>query len=110
MEWGRKSALYDKSYSVGKNSMHVLKGIDVHIKEGELVSIMGSSGSGKSTLIKCITGLIGNYMGEIVATVTGVIDQTPPETELKQAVVAHWQMDNPGVAAIGPGVLFTFPM
>ncbi len=49
-----------KSYSVGKNSMHVLKGIDVHIKEGELVSIMGSSGSGKSTLLN-ILGLLDNY-------------------------------------------------
>ncbi|HRG52925.1 MAG TPA: ATP-binding cassette domain-containing protein, partial [Bacteroidia bacterium] len=41
----------NKSYAMGKNKMHVLKGIDMHIKEGELVSIMGSSGSGKSTLL-----------------------------------------------------------
>ncbi|MCW3084588.1 MAG: Macrolide transporter ATP-binding protein [Bacteroidetes bacterium] len=40
--------------------MHVLKGIDAHIKEGELVSIMGSSGSGKSTLLN-ILGLLDNY-------------------------------------------------
>jgi len=50
----------NKSYSVGNNSMHVLKGIDMHIKEGELVSIMGSSGSGKSTLLN-ILGLLDNY-------------------------------------------------
>ena len=37
--------------------MHVLKGIDMHIKEGELVSIMGSSGSGKSTLLGLLAGL-----------------------------------------------------
>ena len=40
--------------------MHVLRGIDMHIKPGELVSIMGSSGSGKSTLLN-ILGLLDNY-------------------------------------------------
>lgn len=49
-----------KSYTVGSNNMHVLKGIDMRIKEGELVSIMGSSGSGKSTLLN-ILGLLDNY-------------------------------------------------
>jgi len=53
-----------KSYTMGKNKMHVLKGIDMHIREGELVSIMGSSGSGKSTLLN-ILGLLDNYdLGE----------------------------------------------
>jgi putative ABC transport system ATP-binding protein len=50
----------NKSYTLGKNKMHVLKGIDMHVKEGELVSIMGSSGSGKSTLLN-ILGLLDNY-------------------------------------------------
>ena len=49
-----------KSYVMGSNSLHVLKGIDLHIKEGEMVSIMGSSGSGKSTLLN-ILGILDNY-------------------------------------------------
>ena len=54
-----------KSYQMGANSLHVLKGLDLEIKEGEFVSIMGSSGSGKSTLLNII-GLLdvhdgGNY-------------------------------------------------
>ncbi|TCI92752.1 ABC transporter ATP-binding protein [Tenacibaculum sp. M341] len=54
-----------KSYPMGDDSLHVLKGLDLHIKEGEFVSIMGSSGSGKSTLLN-IVGLLdvhdqGNY-------------------------------------------------
>ncbi len=49
-----------KSYPMGKDSLHVLKGIDLHIKEGEFVSIMGSSGSGKSTLLNII-GLLDGY-------------------------------------------------
>ncbi len=43
-----------KSYQMGSNSLHVLKGIDFSVKEGELVAIMGSSGSGKSTLLNIL--------------------------------------------------------
>ena len=50
----------NKSYGMGKNSLHVLKGIDLDIKKGELVSIMGSSGSGKSTLLNVI-GILDNH-------------------------------------------------
>ncbi len=50
----------NKSYAIGKNSLHVLKGIDLSIKKGELVAIMGSSGSGKSTLLNII-GMLDNY-------------------------------------------------
>ena len=49
-----------KSYPMGKESLHVLKGLDLHIKEGEFVSIMGSSGSGKSTLLN-IVGLLDEH-------------------------------------------------
>jgi len=49
-----------KSYVNGKNSLHVLKGINIDIKYGEMVSIMGSSGSGKSTLLN-ILGILDNY-------------------------------------------------
>jgi putative ABC transport system ATP-binding protein len=43
-----------KSYDTGKSKLHVLKGINLNIDEGEFVSIMGSSGSGKSTLLNII--------------------------------------------------------
>ena len=43
-----------KSYQMGSNALHVLKGIDFSVKEGELVAIMGSSGSGKSTLLNIL--------------------------------------------------------
>ncbi|HBH47684.1 MAG TPA: macrolide ABC transporter ATP-binding protein [Bacteroidales bacterium] len=49
-----------KSYVTGLNSLHVLKGINLTIEEGEMVSIMGSSGSGKSTLLNVI-GLLDAY-------------------------------------------------
>ncbi len=49
-----------KSYVTGSNSLHVLKGINLDIQQGEMVSIMGSSGSGKSTLLN-ILGILDNY-------------------------------------------------
>ncbi|MBK6984591.1 MAG: ABC transporter ATP-binding protein [Bacteroidetes bacterium] len=49
-----------KSYKLNNTSFEVLKGIDMHVKEGEFVSIMGSSGSGKSTLLN-ILGILDNY-------------------------------------------------
>lgn len=39
---------------MGANSLHVLKGINFKVSEGEMVSIMGSSGSGKSTLLNIL--------------------------------------------------------
>lgn len=50
----------NKSYAVGNEKLHVLKDVSMHIKKGELVSIMGSSGSGKSTLLN-ILGILDNY-------------------------------------------------
>lgn len=49
-----------KAYRLNNTAFEVLKGIDIHIREGEFVSIMGSSGSGKSTLLN-ILGILDNY-------------------------------------------------
>ncbi|RRJ63917.1 amino acid ABC transporter ATP-binding protein [Paenibacillus oralis] len=56
----------DKHYG----SFHVLKGIDLHVQEGEVVVVVGPSGSGKSTMLRCINRLETITSGEL--TVNGV--------------------------------------
>ncbi len=53
-----------KSYPMGQQSLHVLRGINMDIESGELVSIMGASGSGKSTLLNIIGILDDHDEGE----------------------------------------------
>lgn len=52
-----------KSYQTGDTSLQVLNDIDLHIEEGEFVTVMGPSGSGKSTLINVIGFLDRKYEG-----------------------------------------------
>ena len=71
-----------KSYPIGDSSLHVLKGIDLSVEEGEMVAIMGSSGSGKSTLLNIIGMLDEADEGEYI------LDNVPIKdlTEKKAAI------------------------
>lgn len=73
-----------KSYKTGANSLHVLKGINFSVKEGELVSIMGSSGSGKSTLLN-ILGML-DEADEGTYTLDGV-----PIKNLNEKIAARYR-------------------
>lgn len=71
-----------KAYRTGANLLQVLKGIDLEITDGELVSIMGSSGSGKSTLLNII-GILDNYdSGEYLLDGMLIKGQTETESAL----------------------------
>lgn len=51
---------------VSYGAIKAIKGIDFHIEEGEIVTIIGSNGAGKSTILKCISGLVKSESGEIL--------------------------------------------
>ena len=55
-----------KSYGEGKHKTSILKNINLAIKEGEFIAIVGFSGSGKTTLISMIAGLIQADSGELL--------------------------------------------
>jgi ABC-type lipoprotein export system ATPase subunit len=46
-----------KNYNLGRTRVYALRGLDLDIKEGEFVAIVGNSGAGKTTLLNCIAGL-----------------------------------------------------
>ncbi|MEC7263764.1 MAG: ABC transporter ATP-binding protein [Bacteroidota bacterium] len=71
-----------KSYKMGSNSLHVLKGINFKVEAGELVAIMGSSGSGKSTLLN-ILGML-DELDEGTYTLDGVPIKNLSETKAAQ--------------------------
>lgn len=55
-----------KTFSTGSIQQHVLKNLNIQIKEGDFTVIMGSSGSGKSTLLYALSGMDRPTLGEII--------------------------------------------
>jgi ABC-2 type transport system ATP-binding protein len=55
-----------KTYFSDKKTKQVLKGINLEIKKGEFVGILGSNGAGKTTTINCITGITDATSGEVL--------------------------------------------
>ncbi|MCO8169127.1 amino acid ABC transporter ATP-binding protein [Pseudomonas sp. 21LCFQ02] len=73
---------------------HVLKGVDLDIEIGEVVSIIGRSGSGKSTLLRCINGLEGYQQGSIKLAGMTVTDRDSQAREIARSVGMVFQSFN----------------
>ncbi|MGY6547659.1 MAG: amino acid ABC transporter ATP-binding protein [Roseinatronobacter sp.] len=78
--------------SFGK--LEVLKGIDLTVAKGEVVSIIGGSGSGKSTLLTCINGLEAIQSGRIRIDGTEVHARTTDLNKLRRKVGIVFQQFN----------------
>jgi len=46
-----------KNYNLGRTTVYALRGVNLEVKEGEFVAIVGNSGAGKTTLLNCMAGL-----------------------------------------------------
>ncbi|WP_428036209.1 amino acid ABC transporter ATP-binding protein [Amphritea sp.] len=75
-------------------SNHVLKGINLEIGAGEVVSIIGRSGSGKSTLLRCINGLEAYSEGGVVVDQMEVVDDDRQIRKLSRSVGMVFQSFN----------------
>lgn len=78
-----------KIYDSKKNSQTVLKGINLEVKRGEMLAIMGRSGAGKSTLLNILAGLEK-------ATTGGYIFLENDMTELNSKQLSNWRKNNVG--------------
>lgn len=89
-EWMVDLRQVQKYYSSAAGDFHALKGIDLQIRPGEFVSIIGKSGSGKSTLLNMMTGIDRPTTGEVWVNGT-------PVHEMNENQMAIWRGSNLGI-------------
>ena len=83
-----------KMYSTAAGEFTALKGINLQVKQGEFVGIIGKSGAGKSTLLNMITGVDHLTAGEVIINANG----SPVSVHtMNEDRIAHWRGRNLGV-------------
>ena len=79
-----------KSY----NQLEVLKGVNLNVKKGEVVSIIGSSGSGKSTLLRCVNLLEDPNEGQIIYNGTDILNDSVNVNKIRESIGMCFQSFN----------------
>ncbi len=75
-------------------ALHVLKGIDLNVEKGEVLSVIGSSGSGKSTLLYCINALEEIQKGAVIVDGVDVHAKSTDMNKLRQNLGMVFQQWN----------------
>lgn len=83
-----------KNLSKSFGTLEVLKGIDLDINKGEIVTIIGPSGSGKSTLLRCMNLLEEPTKGEILFEGANIVDKRVNIDEIRQKIGMVFQNFN----------------
>jgi putative ABC transport system ATP-binding protein len=79
-----------KNFHQGKNIIHVLDDVNLEIKKGEVVALLGKSGSGKTTMLSLLAGLEKPGQGQIIADMTDL-------TKLTEEELCDWRAKNLGI-------------
>lgn len=79
-----------KTFNTPAGSFEALKGVDLEIKQGEFVAVVGKSGSGKSTLLNMLTGISRPTSGEVLIGETAV-------HRLSEGQTARWRGRQVGI-------------
>ena len=90
----KKCVLSVRGLEKGFDGDHVLRGIDLDVYQGDVISVIGPSGSGKSTLIRCIDFLEEPDKGSVILDGTDYTNMSAPLKELHEKVGMVFQSFN----------------
>ncbi len=71
----------------GYGEIHILKGINLKIEQGEVVSLIGANGAGKSTILKVVSGLLAPMKGSVIFLGQEIARKKPDE--IVKAGISH---------------------
>lgn len=74
-----------KGIEAGYGAIQVLKGVDLEVKKGEIVTLIGANGAGKTTLLKVISGILTPTKGEVIFEGENLV-KIPPHKIVRQGV------------------------
>lgn len=74
-----------KGIEAGYGAIQVLKGVDLEVKKGEIVTLIGANGAGKSTLLKTISGILAPHSGEVIFEGEN-ISKEPPHKIVRRGI------------------------